>query len=78
LGLGTWLSEEGQVYKAVKSALRQGYRHIDEAWIYDNEEEVGQAIKETLNEGVVKREDLFVTSKLWNCFHRPELVRQGF
>lgn len=78
MGLGTWLSEEGQVYRAVRSALFQGYRHIDEAWIYENEAEVGRAMKEIFNEGVVKREEVFVTSKLWNCFHRPELVRQGF
>jgi diketogulonate reductase-like aldo/keto reductase len=54
-----------------------GYRHIDEAWIYDNEEEVGQAFREVFAEGRIKREDVFVTSKLWNCFHRPNLVKKG-
>jgi len=77
LGLGTWLSESGQVYEATKVALDEGYRHIDEAWIYGNEEEVGRALTEKFAEGRIKREDVFVTSKLWNCFHRPELVREG-
>ena len=54
-----------------------GYRHIDEAWIYENEDEVGRALEEKFAAGVVKREDVFVTSKLWNNFHRPELVKQG-
>lgn len=77
IGLGTWLSEEGKVYEATKAALDAGYRHIDEAWIYQNEEEVGKALTEKFAEDNIKREDVFVTSKLWNCFHRPELVREG-
>lgn len=76
-GLGTWKSPKGEVYAAVKEALTVGYRHIDAAWIYLNEEEVGKGITESLDAGVLSREDLFVTSKLWNSFHKPEDVETG-
>jgi alcohol dehydrogenase (NADP+) len=75
LGLGTWKSEEGDVYKAVKEALRIGYRHIDCAPIYGNEGEIGQALSESIDEGVVTRGELWITSKLWNSFHAVEDVR---
>lgn len=76
-GLGTWKSLKNAVYAAVKEALRIGYTHVDAAWIYQNESEVGKGIGESIAEGVIAREDLFVTSKLWNSFHAPEDVEKG-
>lgn len=77
LGLGTWKSEPGDVYQAVKDALRVGYRHLDCAFIYGNEPEIGQALSESFQEGVVTREELWVTSKLWNSFHAPSVIAEA-
>ena len=68
-GLGTWKSEPGQVKNAVKCALSLGYKHIDCAPIYGNEQEVGEGLTESFAENIVNRDDIFITSKLWNNRH---------
>ena len=74
LGLGTWKSKPGEVETAVKKALEYGYRHIDCAYVYGNEAEVGTALKYAFEEMKIPREEIWVTSKLWNIFHKPEDV----
>ncbi|KAF8308930.1 Aldo/keto reductase [Clavulina sp. PMI_390] len=70
VALGTWKAGRGEVGAAVTSALRAGYRHIDGAWTYGNEAEVGEAIAAS----GIPREKLWLTSKLWNKFHEPEAI----
>ncbi|KAK7350032.1 hypothetical protein VNO77_08069 [Canavalia gladiata] len=74
VGLGTWQSDPGLVGEAVAAAIKVGYRHIDCAQIYGNEKEIGSVLKKLFEEGIVKREDLWITSKLWNTDHAPEDV----
>ncbi|KAF9556894.1 hypothetical protein BGW38_009173, partial [Lunasporangiospora selenospora] len=68
VGLGSYESKTNEVKQAVLTALEAGYRHIDTAWIYGNEKEIGEAIQESK----VPRSELFVTTKIWNNSHRPE------
>jgi diketogulonate reductase-like aldo/keto reductase len=62
------------VKQAVIESIKAGYRHIDCAWIYGNQNEIGEAISEVIFQGLVKREDLWITSKLWNDFHNAKSV----
>src|ERR1700740_2425875 len=75
LGFGTSLSDNRKTREAVTAAGEGGSRHLDAAERYRNEALVGGALKELFAAGTVRREDLFVTTKLWNNNHRPERVR---
>jgi alcohol dehydrogenase (NADP+) len=74
IGLGTWKSGKEEVKEAVKIALNNGYRHIDCAATYGNEDAVGKAFAEVFAEGKIKREEVWITSKLWNNAHKKEDV----
>lgn len=75
LGLGTWRSEKLEAGRAVEFALTSaGYQHIDCASIYGNEKEIGEAFTRVFKASKVKREDIFITSKLWNTNHHPDHV----
>lgn len=69
IGLGTWKANGNELKKAVKDAIYAGYRHIDTAATYGNEEIIGEALAEIFAEGEIFREDVFITSKLWNDAH---------
>ncbi|KAH8082412.1 NADP-dependent oxidoreductase domain-containing protein [Cristinia sonorae] len=73
VALGVWQAGQGEVGLAVKTALKAGYRHIDGAWAYRNEEEVGKALKES----GIARDKVWLTSKLWNNFHAPEDIESA-
>ncbi|MEQ8314822.1 MAG: aldo/keto reductase [Gammaproteobacteria bacterium] len=75
VGLGLWKIPGEQVPGLIVEAVNAGYRHLDSAADYGNEEAVGKGIKEVLAQGLCAREELWVTSKLWNTYHRPEHVR---
>lgn len=69
LGFGTWQSNGTDAYRSVKTAIETGYRHIDTALAYENEKEVGRAIHDMIQSKKVKRDELFVVTKVWNTFH---------
>jgi diketogulonate reductase-like aldo/keto reductase len=75
LGFGTSLSDNRKTRNAVKTAVEVGFRHLDAAERYRNEADVGAALTDLFAAGTVRREDLFVTTKLWNNNHRPERVK---
>ena len=74
-GFGLWKIDKPDTADLVHAAIEAGYRHLDSAADYGNEKEAGEGIKSALAAGLCQREDLWVTSKLWNNYHRPEHVR---
>lgn len=75
LGLGTWKLAKPVAAKTIVEAIGCGYRHFDCACDYGNEAEVGQGLRQAIDSGLCQRKDLWITSKLWNTYHRPEHVR---
>ncbi|XP_015983487.2 aldo-keto reductase family 1 member C3 homolog isoform X1 [Rousettus aegyptiacus] len=78
LGFGTSAPPkvtESDVEEATERAISAGYRHIDTAYIYQNEKAIGRALQKKMADGAVTRDDLFCTTKVWSTFLRPELVR---
>lgn len=75
LGLGTWKAAPGEVGGAVTAALELGYRHLDCASIYGNEAEIGASLERACAAGGLQRDQLWITSKLWNDCHATEDVR---
>ncbi|KAI9017966.1 NADP-dependent oxidoreductase domain-containing protein [Phycomyces nitens] len=80
IGLGTWLSgkTDDSAYTSVKEAIKVGYRHIDTAYMYLNEAQVGRGVRDGLKENGLERKDIFVTTKLTSIHHRPEKVVEAF
>ena len=74
-GLGTWKPQGDDVYRAVRAALGCGYKHIDCAAIYGNEDVIGRALTDAFAAGDAKREDVWITSKLWNTEHAADTVK---
>ncbi|KAI8377977.1 xylose reductase [Radiomyces spectabilis] len=75
IGYGCWKVDKDQCADTIYNAIKVGYRLIDSAAVYANEVEVGQGIERAIKEGIVKREDLFVVTKLWNTCHHKDNVR---
>ncbi|KAI1093014.1 Aldo/keto reductase [Rostrohypoxylon terebratum] len=72
VGFGIWKVPNDVCADQVYNAIKLGYRHIDGAWDYTNSAEAGQGVRRAIEEGIVKREDMFITSKLWNNYHARE------
>ena len=77
VGFGLWKIPKDICSNSVYKAINAGYRHLDSASDYGNEGEVGEGIKMALEDGLCKREDLWITSKLWNTYHHPDHVSQA-
>ena len=78
VGFGTLIPDPVATKQATKTALEVGFRHFDCAERYRNEEAIGEAMQEVFKAGTIRREDVFVTTKLWNTNHRPERVKPAF
>jgi alcohol dehydrogenase (NADP+) len=78
IGFGTLIPDPAVTISATRDALEAGFRHFDCAERYRNEREVGEALQAGLAAGGIAREDIFVTTKLWNSNHRPERVKPAF
>src|SRR5215475_3329072 len=78
LGFGTLIPDPAETRTATTNALKVGFRHFDCAERYRNEREVGEALQAELATGAISREDVFITTKLWNTNHRPERVEPAF
>ena len=77
VGLGLWKIKKRQTSQVVQQAIKIGYRHLDSAADYGNEMEVGSGINESIRKGYCNREDLWVTSKLWNTYHSKENIQKA-
>jgi diketogulonate reductase-like aldo/keto reductase len=78
LGFGTLIPDPVATRTATKAALEAGFRQLDSAERYRNEKEVGEALQEVFQAGKIKREEVFIATKLWNSNHRPERVKPAF
>ena len=78
VGFGTLIPDPLATEQATRTALEVGFRHFDCAERYRNEQAVGDAMQEAFKTGTIRREDVFVSTKLWNTNHRPERVRPAF
>src|SRR3954471_2907629 len=78
LGFGTLIPDPVATRTATRAALEAGFRQLDASERYRNEQQVGEALQEVFRAGEIKREEVFVATKLWNNNHRPERVRSAF
>src|SRR6202162_3203149 len=78
VGFGTLIPDPIETKKATRLALEAGFRQFDSAERYRNEKEVGEAMQDVFKEGKIKREEVFIATKLWNSNHRPERVKPAF
>jgi alcohol dehydrogenase (NADP+) len=78
LGFGTLIPDPAETRRATTDAVRAGFRHFDCAERYRNEREVGESLRAEFVTGAIAREDVFITTKLWNTNHRPERVEPAF
>ena len=75
IGFGCWKIDPNDGAETIYNAIKVGYRLIDSASNYKNEKAIGKGINKAIDEGIVKREDLFITTKLWSTYHKKENVR---